>query len=1000
MKRFNYLIIFSLLSFWAINDSLKAKELVKLYENQDFKQTINCLNAVNSADWQMFITQNGTWDISLDKASGSPVVAIGKPIKICPYIISSDQLVAAIKDFLNKYKSIFKADINSLKLSRVEEVGGKWFVSFVQIYDDKEVIGSEINLVVNNKGEVFSFNISFYDNIKFENKSKIVKSKAIEITNNSLNLKVNSKIANKLMSSKNIQEYILPIYKGDFIDFKMVYKVSSGIDSKEIFETYIDVFNGDIVWQKLLLLNADKNVILKAEVFQDYYKGKVAELPLKNNYLAIDNIGSKTDETGKFKINSNQVELKIKYESDETIIGFCEENDIEYLNPIKINIASINNEVVLNSENANKFALFGLYHLKYAKDQIKRIDPNLDCMEIKMPITFYGSSSFYGMYGVNAFYSPNDKSFGFTDYENDSIRFSECPAVMYHEYGHSINDLFYKKRNKEFLNKACHEALADVNANMLLDDPIGTKNVYLNDKAAYIRNSENKCIYPDSLTGESHNDGRVLAGAFWDLRKLIGKDLTYKLSHFARYSLPDDPSTAVAFKKWFLAVLVADDDNGDLTDGSPHYKEIIKAFNMHNIGQNLFVNDALNFTVLEDMENINGSQNIIVEFSSPSFICQLPDTVKFCYTIDNSKEVKEINLLKNNNKYVNTFNGLEKPGIIKYYLKYKDNNTNYYQYKYYNNSMFSNYVFTCGYKSIYVDEFESENFKFDNNISKGAGLMIGKPKGYSSQISYYIQPDSDLSKNGEKCMLTGTGYDNSPYYMIEGTSSAESPAYLIKKDIKKYLISFWMFEWHLFYSNQLFDNNVGVIVTYKTNEMAEWDTLYNMKKYYEEDEYNNDSIKTLHKQRVWKRMIFEVPNIWEEDTELQLKFFAGSKEKYGNTSSTSIVCLLVDDLKIMRENDGGAGIGDQSADGLEVYPNPMIDNGYLSYYTQNEDAVDLELYDIIGQKIGICSGYKIKTGQNIIPIKEIVNSNLDPGSYIIMISKNNTLLNSIKFIKI
>lgn len=999
MKRFIYLIVLSSLIVFAFNNQLKADDLVKLYENQDYKQTINCLNAVNAADWQMFLTQNGAWDISIDKASGSPVVAIGKPIKICPYIISSEQLVAASKDFLYKYKSIFKADINSLKLLRAEESDGKWFVSFVQIYDNKEVIGSEINLVVNNKGEVFSFNISFYDNIKFENKNKIIKNKAVEITNNSLNLKVNSKLTDKIMSSNEIKEFIIPIYKGNLIDYKMVYKINSGFENNLIFETYLDVFSGDIVWQKLSLSNIDKTLILKAEQYEDFYDGQKSEVPLKNNYYTIDNINSKTDETGSFNLKTNADEIIIKYESDETVIYFEDEDYFDSLTCTKIDVSNADDKIVLNEKNADKYALFGLYHLKYGKDQILKVDSKLKCMNIKMPITFYNGYQ-YRYFGVNAFYNSAAQCFGFTEYKNDTIRLSESPAVMYHEYGHAINDLFYKERNVEFLNKSCHEALADINANMILDDPIATRNVYIKDKSKYIRNSENTYIYPDSLTGESHNDGLVLAGAFWDLRKLIGRDLTYKLSHFARYSLPNDQSTGVAFKKWLIAVLVADDDNGDLTDGSPHYNEIIKAFNMHNIGLNLFVYDALNFTVLEDMENCKGSQNIAVEFSNPSFICQLPDTVKFCYTIDNSKEVNEINLLKNNNTYTNTFKGLEKPGIIKYYLKYKDNNSNYYQYKNYNNSMFRNYVFTCGYKSIYVDEFENENFKFENNISKGAGLMIGKPKGYSAQSSYYIQPDSDLSKNGEKCMLTGTGYDNSPYYMMEGFSSAESPAYLIKKDIKKYLISFWMFEWHLFYGTQILDNNVGVFVVYKTNQKPEWDTLFKMKKYLEEGEEKNDSIMTLHQQRVWKRMIYELPNISDEDTELQLKVIAGSREKYGNSTSTSIVCLLVDDLKIMRENNDGTGIGDQSADGLEVYPNPMIDNGYLSYYTQNEDAVDLELYDIIGQKIGVCSGYKMKIGQNIVPIKEIVNSNLDPGSYIIRISKNNTLLNSIKFIKI
>jgi hypothetical protein len=98
-----------------------------------------------------------------------------------------------------------------------------------------------------------------------------------------------------------------------------------------------------------------------------------------------------------------------------------------------------------------------------------------------------------------------------------------------------------------------------------------------------IRNSDNTLRYPQNLVGEIHIDGMILTGAVWDMRKALGIDLVRRLTHEARNAAPDGANHGDAFADYFLEVLAADDDDGDLSNGTPHSAEIVEAFVRHGI---------------------------------------------------------------------------------------------------------------------------------------------------------------------------------------------------------------------------------------------------------------------------------------------------------------------------------------------------------------------------------------------------------------------------------
>jgi hypothetical protein len=78
----------------------------------------------------------------------------------------------------------------------------------------------------------------------------------------------------------------------------------------------------------------------------------------------------------------------------------------------------------------------------------------------------------------------------------------------------------------------------------------------------------------------------------------VSLEVFRRLSHFAKYGLPDDPSDGVAFAEWFVETLVADDDDGNLANGTPHGAAIIQAFDAHGIGSALFFSRSFSHTPL------------------------------------------------------------------------------------------------------------------------------------------------------------------------------------------------------------------------------------------------------------------------------------------------------------------------------------------------------------------------------------------------------------------
>ena len=155
--------------------------------------------------------------------------------------------------------------------------------------------------------------------------------------------------------------------------------------------------------------------------------------------------------------------------------------------------------------------------------------------------------------------------------------------VVYHEYGHRVHSAEVIQ-GVGAVDGAMGEGVADTLAvNITGDSGMGRGFFFTDVALRELDPPDKEWRWPVDI-GEIHHTGMIIGGAYWDLRKALitelgdaaGKALTLKLYVGALRRSVDIPTS-------LLATLAADDDDGDITNGTPHECEIRAAYGLHGL---------------------------------------------------------------------------------------------------------------------------------------------------------------------------------------------------------------------------------------------------------------------------------------------------------------------------------------------------------------------------------------------------------------------------------
>ncbi len=647
----------------------------------------------HSAPWQYFLQNNGTWYVTFNEENQKPHRAYGEPIPV--YGGTPQQKV---ENFIADKLQDFRIPTQDLVLTGIGETEKHIFVNYKQTYQGLEVLDSRFTARLTHDSKLILWGADVYNDIDVAIQPSLsgqdaIASASADITNTITNTTVQSDLK------------VLPIPYFKSMKYKLVYQVNvetvtaSGIPSN--WYTLVDANSGDVLYRQNMVMHCggtgcthgakevcskdefrkrvaeskikaalppgDIEVNLEATVYTNNPSGGTSVVGLGNLDLTVGGNNYQTDGTG--FVSTSETGTQNATFSLEGQWGIVNNNGTTPSFTTSLTAGAPTTVTFDNDAMIEELCAYN--NVNRIHDYHKTILPSFTGMDFQLPINVEITPA-----ECNAFY--NGSSINFYTSNATCYSLAMVADVVFHEYGHGINDKFYQSMGSNFSNGAMNEGYADVWAFAEMEDPIlGDGNDPADPTASIRRYDTLGKVYPIDIVAEVHADGEIIAGAWWDLYLLLGNDMATTMDLFAQ-SFPGlqaatfNGNEGQAYTEVLLDVLMADDDDGDITNGTPNGVEIVEAFDMHGI--TLVSNAELVHTAVEE-ELQNTGIDIVADLSLNFPWTDYLDGVKCFYKINTSSTWNEITLSNTTgNTYEGQIPGQPEGTLVSYYLGAEDIN--------------------------------------------------------------------------------------------------------------------------------------------------------------------------------------------------------------------------------------------------------------------------------------------------------------------------------------
>lgn len=260
-------------------------------------------------------------------------------------------------------------------------------------------------------------------------------------------------------------------------------------------------------------------------------------------------------------------------------------------------------------ESSNEFddaALTAFAHTGLVKEFVRTIAPELAWLNTTIPVTVNIDDS------CNAFSDGNSINFFAASPECQNTGL--LADVVYHEFGHSVHSQSLVPGVGQF-NVALSEGISDyLSATITEDSGLGRGFFYNEQPLRDFDPAGLEYRWPEDR-GEVHAEGRIIGGALWDLRKLIIADLgEVPGRNYTNLLWYETTRRAVDIPSMYPEALLFDDDDGNLTNGTPRGCLINDAYGPHGLFDPGPENESVELTRGDD-----GNHIVALEMSLPNF---------------------------------------------------------------------------------------------------------------------------------------------------------------------------------------------------------------------------------------------------------------------------------------------------------------------------------------------------------------------------------------------
>lgn len=868
----------------------------------------------------------------IDRSTGMIHRAFGNAQRLPGYDrISADNVRAAADAFLKHYRSSIGVDADGLKLRRITRVAERWYVSWTQRHRGMHVLLTEVELRLHENGNVIAFGADVIPEIALENQSSMNAQDAWDAAAAGLD------VAPSMRKAQLPDPAVLPLKSPDGVRCRLVYELPVTEREGTEWLSYVDAADGELLWRRKTTFESGSEAFAHGEVTLVHpHEETLTDRGFGDMYVTVGGREYVTDKSGRLNLELDSVAVV-----EANFSGpFCRVNMKDRENGAFSGVAEPDAEldIAWTDENSHRFERILFYHTNVNRDYLLNIDPDFTALDLQMKVDIE-------MEGDQPNAMTNGREVTFVAAGNPSRRFASSPMVLYHELGHCVNILLYEElgRSKGMVNMTCHEGMADLHACLMTDHPGMGTGVFAGDEGRLMRNLVNDAIYPDSLVGEPHHDGQVLSGAFWDLRMATSLELVRRLAHFSKYGTPDDPNTGVAFSEWFLETLIADDDDGDLGNGTPHMKEIAQTFARHNIGPDLYM--IINFDHEPLASTSDTLQPYLVDFAFETM--DLPGSgatdVHVEYTLNNDEDTYRAEAWSAGSGYRAEIPAQPKGTMVSYTIVAKETLT---EEKVRFSGSTGAWQFFVGFETLFEDTFEED-----------LGWEVGAPLDFATQGIWerenpeeidmrqfggpYLQPADDHTDDGRLCYVTGArGGFNFTKYIPDGTTSFTSPSFDVAGREKPVLQFYYQLS-RLLLFKEANENKGSLEVLVSTDDGAHWETVW----------------MTTEATRGWGEATVLLDDSITTAGTFLLRFALNAPPALSNGIPPAMCNALVDDVTLqVVEQEGVTPVRrNQTLPGsaalTDVYPNPIRIAATLTCRLARAQTVRLSVHDMFGREV-------------------------------------------------
>jgi Zn-dependent metalloprotease len=883
----------------------------------------------------------GSWEVfSWNPQANTPHYVYGTSFKMATAVDGEAHLDELARTVLIENQDLLGADVDNLVLSATPHALGKWVAHYQQTYQGLEVWQGKALVAFSDDARLMLMSSDYYSDIRVSTTPGISADGAREIAIMQLPF---DRTTDSVDRDPELMILPVPVTETE-VEHHLVWRLRvRTADPLGAWMTHVDAHTGEIVWRYNDIHFAFGGDTNSGTQVYSYCDG-VSNIPAQYLRINVSGVGTAySDENGDWSITSGgsgpyavsadlygpYVDLNNQGGGEATFNGTVYDGV-----PLTVSYDD------LNAQNDERDVFSGVNQVH---DYFQLFAPGFGYANQRITANVRVSGT------CNAFW---DGTINFFGEGGGCANTGEIQGVVHHEFGHGIQDDILGYQGGEGLG----EGNGDIISNLITQDPIIGIGFYLNNCTSGIRNSDNNLVYPGDVVGqEIHYAGQVIAGFNWDamilLQDLYGGGSAWdspgtvksgELWHFGRVLLHPTTQPDQVFATFF-----ADDDNGNMDDGTPHHDILCEAAGNHNFDcPEILVGVFCYHAGYPFTPNQSAPYEITADVVSLGAGVVDPTKEEIYYRVDGGAFTMEPMSAAGGDSYTGLVPAQPWGSIVEYYIKGEND---------LGQTGFSPAGAPGELHYFRVEDSFIEELEFDtawtagvngDNASTGAWERVD-PIGTTYDGSPLAPEDDHTAAPGTDCFVTQNGSVGGSAGDADvdgGKTTLLSPFFDLTggTDI---VISYW--RW---YSNALGSdpNNDWWDVDLSNDGGENWVSIEH----------------TMTTNASWQQVSFNLADYFETAGIVQLRFIAADE------GDGSLVEAGVDDLTVIGSFDMTA-VGDEIPMSFRFNlsqnaPNPFNPVTEISFTIDQAGPASLKVYDASGRLVKTLVDGQVKQGEHTV----------------------------------